>query len=547
MAAVSTAERRVFCVDPGGRLPADASAETVGGKAFNLMRLAAMGLQVPSAFVLSVDFCQAFLAGGRDAVPELREALLANVRALEERSGLVFGDARRPLLLSARSGAARSMPGMMDTVLNVGLCEHTLRGLIRQTGNTRLAWDCYRRLVQAFAEIVHGGDPAPFEAATRRAVVAQEVDSVRELDSAGLEDLTQEFLRIFSVQAGVKFPQDPVEQLVAVVEAVFRSWQGPRAVQYRRMNGLGALAGTAVTVQTMVFGNGGIMSGSGVGFTRDPALGGNALYVDFLPNAQGEDVVSGRQSILHPDQLQGLFPAIHRKLEATRVALEKEFRDVQEFEFTVQEGKLYMLQTRRAKRTGWAALRHAVDMVDEGVIDPAEALRLLADYDLRQLVRDRLAPRAGEAPICRASPASFGIAVGGVAFDAQRAREMAESGKPVILIREDLATADLDGIAAAAGIVTARGARTSHAAVVARQLNKVCLVGCADLAIDTAACKARLSGYDIAEGDTLSLDGESGAIYLGEVPVVRERPVDLLRRVEAWRAIPAREPAEAPG
>jgi pyruvate,orthophosphate dikinase len=431
---------------------------------------------------------------------------------------------------------------MMDTVLNVGLNDGTLRGLIRQTGNARLAWDCYRRLVEAFAEIVHGTDTAPFETAIRRAVSAQEVDSVRELDSAGLEELTQEFLRIFSTQTGTKFPQDPVEQLVALAEAVFRSWQSPRAVQYRRMNRLESLAGTAVTVQTMVFGNGGLMSGSGVGFTRDPALGGKELYVDFLPNAQGEDVVSGRQAILHPDQLQRLFPAVYRELQQIRVALEKEFGDVQEFEFTVQDGRLYMLQTRRAKRTGWAALRHAVDMVEEGVIAPAAALQLLAECDVRGLVRDRLAPRPGEAAICRASPASFGIAVGPVAFDPQRAQAMADSGKPVILVRHDLATADLDGIAAAAGIVTARGARTSHAAVVARELNKVCLVGCPDLAIDAASCKARLAGYELAEGDVLSLDGESGAIYLGEIPVVRERPVDLLRRVESWR-VPVREAA----
>jgi len=542
----TTPDRRIFPIGAGVPIPAGATAETAGGKAFNLMRLAAMGLQVPSAFVLSIDFCAAYLAGGRAAIPELREALIANVHMLEQRAGLFFGDARRPLLLSVRSGAARSMPGMMDTVLNVGLCDGTVRGLIRQTGNARLAWDCYRRLVQAFAEIVHGCDAAPFDAAIRRAVTAQDVDSVRDLDSAGLEELTQEFLRIFSTQTGAKFPQDPADQLVAVAEAVFRSWQSPRAIQYRHMNGLDSLAGTAVTVQTMVFGNGGVMSGAGVGFTRDPALGGNVLYVDFLPNAQGEDVVSGRQSIVHPDQLQRLFPAICRELEQTRVALEKEFRDVQEFEFTVQEGKLYLLQTRRAKRTGWAALRHAVDMVREGVIEPAEALQLLADYDVRGLARDRLAPRPGETPICRASPASFGIAVGGVAFDPQRAQAMAASGKSVILVRQDLATADLEGIAAAAGIVTARGGRTSHAAVVARQLNKVCLVGCADLLIDATSCKARLGGYDVAEGDLLSLDGESGAIYLGEIPVVRERPTELLRQVESWRVAPAPQPAEQP-
>ena len=517
---------------PHAALPAG-DAAVFGGKGWNLMRLAAAGLPVPSGFVLPTAWCRARAAGtGDDAA--LRTALAQGIARLEAASGLAFGGARRPLLVSVRSGGAVSMPGMLETVLDVGLNDRTVEGLIRLTGNPRLAWDSYRRLIQSFAEVVAGLPAAPFDALVQREVAAACCDNERELDHRALRDLARAMLDRYADRAGVPFPQSPTEQLQQAAAAVFRSWDAPKAVAYRRLNGLPDDAGTAVTVQMMVFGNAGGTSGAGVGFTRDPSTGAASLYLDFSFNAQGEDVVAGRRTIADADRLARLLPGVFAELQAARGTLEALFRDMQDFEFTVQEGRLFLLQARRGKRTPAAALRIAVDMVAEGLITPAEALSLLAGIDAAAASHTRFAPPL-PAPLAQAVPAGSGVASGPIALDAATAARFAASGTAPILLRPATVTADIEGLAQAAGILTAAGSRTSHAAVVARQLGKVCLVGCAGLEIDLARRVCRLGGEALAEGDPLSLDGNTGAVYRGLLPVVTERPERELAIVADWR------------
>ncbi|HUX24238.1 MAG TPA: PEP/pyruvate-binding domain-containing protein, partial [Burkholderiales bacterium] len=354
-------ERRVYLIGAGAALAAGASPEEMGFKAYNLARMAAVGMPVPPAFVLSTAFCRDYYAA-KGLLPDgFRDLLRGNLRELERMSGLSFGGERRPLLVSVRSGAAVSMPGMLDTVLNVGLNDATVAGLVRMTGNPRLAWDSYRRLIQSFAEVVHGAKPDPFDAARARALAAARAASPGELDFMALRDLAAEYLEIYREFAGESFPQAPLDQLVAAAEAVFRSWSGRKALEYRRIHRLRGGAGTAVCVQTMVFGNSGGTSGSGVAFTRDPATGENALYMDFLFNAQGDDVVSGRHELGDLAQIGALLPEVTQQIEALRKRLEAGFGDLQEFEFTVQNAQLFMLQTRSGKRTPLAALRIAVE------------------------------------------------------------------------------------------------------------------------------------------------------------------------------------------
>jgi pyruvate,orthophosphate dikinase len=363
---------------------------------------------------------------------------------------------------------------------------------------------------------------------------------VGELDVAGLKDLTQAFLGHYKSQVGQPFPQEPLAQLTGAVEAVLCSWESPRAVEYRRLHGLDDRAGTAVMVQAMVFGNLGGTSGSGVAFTCDPATGEDTLYLDFLWNAQGEDIVSGRYRVQDSSSLQGAMPELYRELRRAGRQLELLFRDVQDFEFTVQEGRLYLLQSRDAKRTPWAALRIACDLVKEGLIDEATALQRLVEYDLDSIQLVRLAPQGNCRPLCTGTPASPGVAVGEIALDPESAVAMASAGRTPLLVREDISPADIAGLAAAAGMLTGRGGRTSHAAVVARQLNKVCIVGCRQLAISAGGHRCRLGDRWFSQGDCLSLDGHSGSVYHGKLEVVVERPTQHLREVERWKARLAR-------
>ncbi|MGA3399322.1 MAG: PEP/pyruvate-binding domain-containing protein [Acetobacteraceae bacterium] len=520
---------------PNEALPAGGAA-AVGNKAWNLMRLAQAGLPVPPGFVLPTAWCRA----SRDPAA-LRQTLAAGIARLEAATGLGFGSARRPLLVAVRSGAAVSMPGMLETVLDVGLNSRTVEGVIRLTGNPRLAWDSDRRLVQGYAEVVAGLPPEPFEALLRAAVAGEGAESERDLDHRALRRLSEAMREGYAALAGAALPADPLDQLVGAAEAVFRSWDAQKAVAWRRLNGLDDAAGTAVTVQTMVFGNAGGTSGAGVGFTRDPATGARTLYFDFCCNGQGEDVVAGRRTLADGDRLRALLPEAFHGLEAVAARLEALFRDAQDFEFTVQDGKLLVLQTRRAQRTSLAALRMAVDMVEEGLVTPREALCRLDGLDLASLGRTRFAPPLPE-PLTHAVVAGVGVASGPVALDEAAAARFAGDGTPAILVRPETLTADIAGLAGAAGLLTAAGSRTAHAAVVARQLGKVCLVGCMDLDIDMALRRCRIGGKAFDEGDAVSVDGNTGAIYPGALSVLTERPERELAAVAGWRSAAAPVP-----
>ena len=512
-----------------GELP---SPQALGFKAWNLLRMARLSLPVPPAFVLGTRFCTDPAMRARASTREVWGTALQH---LERATGLALGDPRRPLLLSVRSGAPVSMPGMMETLLNVGLCDATIVGLVRQTGNPRLAWDAYRRLIATYGEVVAHLPAKSFEEA---AVALFGTHDERELDFAELRALTQRYLQVYAQGAGSPFPQDPAQQLAAAIEAVFASWHAPKACEYRRLNEIAGAVGTAVTVQRMVFGNAGGQSGAGVGFTRDPATGEAALWVDFLFNAQGEDVVSGRRSAHGHDELATVLPEAWRQLIEAAATLEREFGDMQDFEFTVQDGRLFLLQTRSGKRTPQAAARIALDLLDAGLIAPDTARTRTASLDRKALARQRIVARDDEplVPLGSAATASSGVAVGEIALDEARVRSRRAAGVDVLLVRRDAETGDIAALEAACGLLTQRGARTSHAAVVARQLSKVCLVGCAELQIDEGKRHIELGGRVFEEGAVLTLDGNDGRIYAGAAQLQWEYPESLLVRLEALRA-----------
>jgi pyruvate, orthophosphate dikinase len=518
----------------GGARAGDAvrpSVQTIGFKAWNLLRMAQMSLPVPPAFVLGTHYCSDPAARQRAADATVWSP---GLRALEAATGLALGDARRPLLLAVRSGAPVSMPGMMETILNVGLCDATVGGLLRQSGNPRLVWDSYRRLVVTYGEVV-GGIPAPlFDEATHALVGVRDE---RELDFAELRQLTQRLLEVYARAAGRPFPQDPRSQLSGAIEAVLASWQSARACAYRRLNGISDSIGTAVTVQRMVFGNSGGRSGAGVGFTRNPATGEPTLWVDFLFNAQGEDVVSGRRSARGHEELAAVLPGIWLTLRNAAERLEHAFADMQDFEFTVQEGRLFMLQTRAGKRSAQAAARIALDLLEQGLISAEVARQRTAGLDREALAGSRIVARDGAAlvPLALAASASAGVAVGEIALDEARTAARHGAGVPVVLVRRDADTGDIGALESAIGLLTQRGARTSHAAVVARQLGKVCLVGCAALEIDEGARTVKVGKTTLHEGDTLTLDGNEGALYAGAAQTEVEYPAELLARLQSLR------------
>ena len=507
------------------------SAQTMGFKAWNLLRMVELSLPVPPAFVLGTRYCVDPAARERASGPGLWNA---GLHALERATGLVFGDARRPLLLAIRSGAPVSMPGMMETILNIGLCDATVGGLLRQTGNPRLVWDAYRRLVATYGEVVAGLPGQLFDQATTALAGARDE---RDLDFAELRELTHRLLDVYAHAAGRPFPQEPDLQLAGAIEAVFASWKSPKACEYRRLNRIPDAIGTAVTVQCMVFGNAGGQAGAGVGFTRDPATGEPALWVDFLFNAQGEDVVSGRRSAHGHAELAAVLPAVWQALMDAARQLERAFADMQDFEITVHEGRLFMLQTRVGKRTPHAAARIALDMLDEGLIDADLARERTAGLGREALARPRVVAPSGAplVPLARPATASSGVAIGEIALDRVRAVARYAAGVPVVLVRRDAETDDIAALESATGLLTQRGARTSHAAVVARQLGKVCLVGCAELQIDEIARTIRMGDTTLHEGDLLTLDGNEGALYAGAVQTVIEYPGELLTRLEALR------------
>lgn len=517
----------------GGGATRHHSADTIGNKAANLSRMAALGLPVPPAFVLPVKLCSAIIAGDADAERHLRDGLKEGIAFLETATGKCFGDHRNPLLVSVRSGAARSMPGMLDTVLDVGCTLAAVHGLIRTTGRPRLAWDCRRRFIESYAETVLGLDPAPLATRLAEVTVAEQASSERDLDSEALERLAREQGALIA-DDGDSWLENATEQLGSAARAVYRSWSSERAQTYRKLQGLDDLDGTAVTVQAMVFGNGGLTSGAGVAFSRDPSTGQPKPMIDLVLDAQGEDVVSGRHTPDTEQTIARALPAVATQLAAILQRLELEFADVQDIEFTIEDGKLWILQTRSAKRTPRAALRIAIDLVHEGLITPKQALQRIDGIDLAALDHTRLA--ATSDPVISGIGASAGIAVGRAAFDSAAAQRLAAAGEPAILLRPDTSTADVAGFAVAAGIVTAVGARTAHAALVARQMGRPCIVGCAGMVIDAEADQARLGAATLAAGDWICIDGEGGHVYLGKHEIVVTRPEAELAEIDGWRS-----------
>ncbi len=500
------------------------SAETIGAKAANLAHMAAFGLPVPPAFVLPIELCAAIVGGDPPARETLREGLAEGIAFLERATGKTFGDRRHPLLVSVRSGAARSMPGMLDTVLDIGCTLSAVHGLVRMTGNPRFAWDCRRRFLESYGQVVLGIDEAQFGARRSRVTEA--------FDSETIEQLACDFQQLIEDE-DEKLPDDPMEQLETAAQAVYRSWTSARARTYRRLQHMEDLQGTAVTVQAMVFGNRGYSSGAGVAFSRDPSTGAAQPVIDVLFESQGEDVVSGSKTPETETAIERQVPQAAAQLRETLVRLEREFADVQDVEFTIEDGKLWLLQARAAKRTPLAALKFAVDFVKERLITPAQALQRLNGVDLNALVQRRFA--GTDEPAARGTGASAGVAVGRIAFDSGSAERFAGRGEPVILVRPDISTSDIGGFAVSAGIVTAVGGRTAHAALVARQMSRPCIVGCADLKVDLAARRALLRATNVKEGDWLSIDGEAGTIYLGRREVVVVRPQAELAEV-SWCA-----------
>ena len=516
--------------DGDGPVPEVAS---IGGKGYGLARMARAGLPVPEAAILTTALCRSVAAGEDDA--RLRRLVSAAVGALRVRSGLRLGSARRPLILSVRSGAPASMPGMLETVLDVGLCDESIEGLVALTGNPRLAWDSYRRLVESFARVVAGCPLEPFEQATRAHMEAAGVQRPRDLDARTLAEITAEHLERFRTLTGKPFPQNPLDQVEAAVRGVLKSWDAPKAREYRRLHELPETLGTAVILQRMVFGNAGGVSGSGVGFTRDPATGERRPYVEFLPDAQGEDIVGGRSTQEGAGQLALLAPEVNKRLDEVCRMLEAEFRDAQEFEFTVQDGELFLLQTRTAKRTPWAALHIAVDQVREGLVSESEGRERLASLDLQGIRRAHVRDGDGAHAICQAQPVSMGVASGPIALDVEAAERIAQEGRAPVLIRRDTSTEDLAGMIVASGLLTASGGRTSHAAVVARELGKPCVVGATGMDIDLLRRRVRIGDREFAEGEEISIDGESGRVFAGAVKVEEERPTAELAAVAAWQ------------
>jgi pyruvate, orthophosphate dikinase len=527
----------IFRITPRGMGAVKGDTAAMGMKAFDLSRMARLGLPVPPAFVLGTSHCRRCYQDPDRYGKNLASLLEEQLHWLQSATGLGFGDTRKPLLVSVRSGAPVSMPGMMATLLNIGLCDATARGLLRITGNPRLVWDSYRRLIQGFAEVVFSASPQPFAAALDAMLARERLDRFQELDYLSLAELSQTYLRLFGELTGRPFPQNPLDQLGLAVQAVIASWNSPRAAEYRRLYGLSDDLFTAVTIQQMVFGNAGGTSGAGVGFSRDPDTGEKKLYFDFLFNSQGEDVVSGRTAGSDAERLFGALPETGQALIGISAALEGEYGDAQEFEFTLQDGVLYLLQTRTAKRTPWAALRIAVEQVGEGLIGRAEALARLSGLVLGDIQRQRLSAEERE-PLCHGQAAGIGVAAGPLAFDIDAARGFSAEGRPAVLVREEMATADIAGIALSAGVLTARGNRTSHAAVVARQLGKACITGCGGLRIDPARRVVEFDDRSLAEGELITLDSNTGRVFAGEAAIVVDYPTPWLAEVEKWRHSP---------
>ncbi len=532
--------------------------ELLGGKGANLAEMAELGIPVPPGFTISTEVCRYFQEHDGGYPDGLKEEVEENLRKLEEATGMRFGDAESPLLVSVRSGAAVSMPGMMDTVLNLGLTDETVTGLVARTSNERFAYDSYRRLVQMYGDVVLGlkpqseTEPDPFEEILDGLKKQKGVTLDTELDAADLKELVERFQAATRDRLGVDFPQDPEEQLWGAIGAVFQSWNNPRAIKYRELNKIQGLIGTAVNVQTMVFGNMGERCGTGVAFTRNPATGENAFYGEYLMNAQGEDVVAGIRTPQPIETLRAVFPKAYEELLSIRETLERHYRDMQDVEFTIQDENLYMLQTRTGKRTAAAAVRMAVEMGEEGMLSKEEAISRVAPEQIDQLLHPTFDPKEEEKAslLARGLPASPGAATGLVVFSAEAAEEAVKAGKRVILVRIETSPEDIGGMNAAEGILTARGGMTSHAAVVARGMGKCCVAGAGELVIDYTKKEFSVNGQVVKEGEAISLNGSTGTVYLGEIPTVAPELSGNFGTLLSWadeiRALGVRANADTP-
>jgi len=502
-----------FDEDPGGR-------ELLGGKGVGLAEMTQLGVPVPAGFTITTDACRAYMAAGGQVPDGLDDEVSSHIAALEERTGKRFGDESEPLLVSVRSGAAISMPGMMDTILNLGLNDVAAARLGASTANERFALDSYRRLIQMYGEVVDGIDGHRFEQALADLKAARGVAQDVDLTAEDLGALVDTFNAIYEEGTGGRFPQDAREQLRRAYRAVFDSWNAPRAQVYRRTYGISDDLGTAVNVVQMVFGNRGESSGTGVCFTRDPATGEKRLYGEFLLNAQGEDVVAGIRTPEPIDRMRETMPEAFEQLVETLDRLETHYRDVQDIEFTVEEGKLYLLQTRTGKRTAAAALRAATEMVDEGLISREEAVARIDPGQLDQLLHPMIDPKAKFEVAARGLNASPGAASGAIVLDADTAEERGKAGDDVVLVRWETTPDDIHGLIQARGVLTAHGGMTSHAAVVARGMGKPCVAGCEGLSIDYATGAVTIGEHELRAGDVITIDGGSGSVIIGAVPLV---------------------------
>jgi pyruvate,orthophosphate dikinase len=517
-----------FDEDSGG------GRELLGGKGIGLAEMTHLGVPVPDGFTITTDACRAYLAGGGEVPAGLDSEIEEHIAALAVRTGNDFGDDRDPLLVSVRSGAAISMPGMMDTILNLGLNDVAVEGLATSTDNPRFALDSYRRLIQMYGEVVDGVDGQRFEQALTDLKAARGVSQDVELTADDLRELVATFAAIYEEQTGSPFPQEPHEQLRRAYRAVFDSWNAPRAQVYRRANDIAEDLGTAVNVVQMVFGNKGESSGTGVCFTRDPATGERRLYGEFLSNAQGEDVVAGIRTPEPIERMRERMPVAFDQLVDTLDRLEAHYRDLQDIEFTVEEGTLYLLQTRTGKRTATAALRVAAEMVDEGLISREEAVARIDPGQLDQLLHPMIDPDATIDVAARGLNASPGAASGAIVLDADTAEERGRAGEDVILVRWETTPDDIHGLIHARGVLTASGGMTSHAAVVARGMGKPCVAGCEDLAIDVAAGTVRIGDHELRAGDVITIDGGTGSVIVGAVPLVPPAIDENFETILGW-------------
>ena len=524
----------------------------LGGKGANLAEMTNLGLPVPQGFTITTEACTKYYEDGKEISPEIQDQINEYIGKMEEITGKKFGDKENPLLVSVRSGARASMPGMMDTILNLGLNEDVVEVLAEKSNNPRWAWDCYRRFIQMYSDVVMEVGKKYFEELIDKMKEEKGVKLDVELDADDLKELAKEFKEEYKNKIGSEFPSDPKEQLMGAIKAVFRSWDNPRANVYRRDNDIPYSWGTAVNVQSMAFGNMGEDCGTGVAFTRDPATGEKGLFGEFLTNAQGEDVVAGVRTPMHISEMEEKFPEAFKEFVSVCHTLENHYRDMQDMEFTVEHGKLYMLQTRNGKRTAKAALKIACDLVDEGMRTPEEAVLMIDPRNLDTLLH----PQFDDAAIKKAKAigkglgASPGAAFGKVVFTADDAVKWAEKGEKVVLVRLETSPEDITGMKAAQGILTVRGGMTSHAAVVARGMGTCCVSGCGDIHMDEANKKFTLAGKTFHEGDEISIDGTTGNIYEGIIPTVDATITGEFGRVMAWadefRTLKVRTNADTP-